>query len=118
MFARTLLQPKEIDVFMRNWKLFGFKKAWSWSGYSAYLKQAVMFLLVVVSLLYAGSDFANALENRYKDDISSKDTEIIELRSLLATCLTENSAGQLLKIGDDYFLCGISPLGSFGQKGR
>ena len=98
--------------------MFGFRKAWVWSGYSDKLRPAVLFLIFVTAILYGSSDFANAMEEKYHEKIAYQDAVIEELQSLLAACVTDNSAGKLLKIGEAYYLCGISPLGSFEQKGR
>lgn len=105
-------------MFMRNWRSFGFRKAWEWSGYSDKVRPVVLFFIFVIALLYGGSDFANATEEKYREKIAHQDAVIEKLQSLLAACVTDNSAGKLLKIGESYYLCGISPLGSFEQKGR
>lgn len=105
-------------MFVRNWRLFGFKKAWKWSGHNDELRTIGLFFILIAALLYGGSDFANATEEKYREKIAHQDAVIEKLQSLLAACVTDNSAGKLLKIGESYYLCGISPLGSFEQKGR
>lgn len=104
-----------LSNFIHHWKTFGVKRAFQWSGLARYLRQVLLFLLLVLAFLYASSDFANEIRKEQVSEIISQKLEIAALRDIVALCVRDG-AGGVLKIGDDYFLCGISPLGSFASR--
>ena len=82
------------------------------------VKKVLTAVLVTLAAIYWLSDTANAMntsaEARVSAELSRAVSEKEAMRAIVATCIGGNSsAGNLLKIGDEYFLCGLSPLGSF-----
>jgi hypothetical protein len=104
-----------LNDFRHNWKKFGFRKAFQWAGLSGLLRKVLLFILLVLALLYASSDYANSIRREQLSEVVSQGLEIAALRDIVALCVNDGARG-VLKIGEEYFLCGISPLGSFASR--
>lgn len=91
--------------------------AWSMSGlrwHAHKVIRAMAFLLCVVGVFYLISSEANSAQavadNRVAAKVTQQASEIEMLRSIVAACLKDNTGGAL-KIGDDWYLCGITQIG-------
>lgn len=96
------------------------KRCWQMAGLQNATKKAAniaAFILCAVGCLYLMSDAANALgtasDNQSAAIISKQKADIEALTKIVATCLSDDHTGKPLKIGDEWFLCGLSPLGSY-----
>ena len=65
------------------------------------------WLIGVVGVLYLLSDYANASASNEK---AKQATYVAGLEKIVAACLSD-STGKPVKIGDEWFLCGIVPIG-------
>lgn len=95
-----------------NLRRNGMARAWEISGMADIGDKAVgavCMAIAVISVLYLLSDHANAAgaqaEARHAGEIEA-------LKQIVAACLSD-STGRPLRIGDDWFLCGITHIGSF-----
>lgn len=91
--------------------------AWAMSGLKFHAHKvirAMAFLLCVAGVLFLLSVEANSAQavadNRVAAKVSQQAGEIEELRQIVAACLKDNTGGAL-KIGDDWYLCGITQIG-------
>lgn len=108
-----------IDFFFYRSKGFNVKTALRLSAtQNKRIWAAVKFIIVVSAFVYLISDMANATvaTSDIREETISQNAEIEALRKIVGACVSDSSAGGLLKIGEEYYLCGISPLGSFGSR--
>lgn len=74
---------------------------------TARLVALVCWFIGVVGVLYLLSDYANASAS----DEKAKQAEYVAgLEKIVAACLSD-STGKPVMIGDEWFLCGIVPIG-------
>lgn len=97
----------------------GVRNAWSISGMPSAMQRIRAFLgavMLVASILFLLSEQANAInlaaDSRAASTVSQQQAYIAGLEKIVAACVTDN-IGQPLRIGDEWFLCLISPLGNF-----
>jgi len=117
----TLLPGHNYTRVVDYWILrkTGLRDAWRVSGMhdvSDRLVGVVMTTIAIALVGYMISDKANAMSIEADQRVSAATGEqsqyVQGLEKIVAACVTD-SGGQLVKIGNEYFLCGISPLGSF-----
>lgn len=93
--------------------------AWSMSGLKFHAHKVinlVAFIFCALGILWLISAEANSAQavadNRVAAKLSQQASEIDELRKIVAACLKDNTGGAL-KIGDDWYLCGITQIGQW-----
>lgn len=93
--------------------------AWTMSGLrfrSDKLIEWASVAIVVACCLFLLSESANsaatATDNRAAAKINQQAGEIAELRKIVAACLSD-STGKPVVIGGEWFLCGITSIGTF-----
>ena len=83
----------------------GLRNAWQLSGMPEFtmsvLKYAGAVALAFGLWLLTG--------HRVDAAVANKDAEIVELRKIVAACVGDKYG--TLKIGDEWFICGIDPIG-------
>lgn len=89
------------------------------SGLDQYYDKAMTVLKWIVftcSVLYLMSAQSNATElastTRVQSQLTSQEAEIIALRKIVASCLSD-ATGKHIAIGNSHYLCGITHLGDF-----
>lgn len=103
-----------------HYKRIGLKNAWQLAGMDHVLDQAkamLGILLFIVCTAFLLSEKANALndaaDNRAASKITKQAEYIAGLEKIVASCLSDAHLGKPIKIGDEWFLCSIQPLGRF-----
>lgn len=93
----------------QNLRARGLSRAWEISGMPEVgdkLVAIVCWIVGIAGVLYLLSDYANAAQANQSGSAYTK-----SLENLVAGCLSEK--GRAIQIGDEWFVCGIYPLGSF-----
>lgn len=104
-----------ISAFLFHWKTFGFRKAFQWARLAAPLRRLLLLVLFISAILLTFSEYAGTVRKEQASEVISQGLEIAALRDIVALCINDGARG-VLKIGEEYFLCGISPLGSFASR--
>lgn len=104
------------------YRKLGVKNAWELAGMDDVLdviKHYATIILICICVILLLSEQANAIneaaDNKAAARIKKKDEYIAALESILSKCVSDSSAGNPIKIGDEWFLCGIQPLGKFSR---
>ena len=94
-------------------------RCWQISGMPYLAKKAAdiaAFVVLVGGFLYLTSEHANssgvAASNQSAATIQQQAEVIAGMSKILDACLS-NSTGKPVKIGDEWFLCGIQPIGRY-----
>ena len=94
-------------------------RCWQISGMPYLAKKATdiaAFVVLVGGFLYLTSEHANsngvAPSNQAAITIQQQAEVIAGMSKILDACLS-NSTGKPVKIGDEWFLCGIQPIGKY-----
>lgn len=94
-------------------------RCWQISGMPYLAKKAAdiaAFVVLVGGFLYLTSEHANsngvAPSNQDAITIQQQAEVIAGMSKILDACLS-NSTGKPVKIGDEWFLCGIQPIGRY-----
>lgn len=95
-------------------------RCWQMAGLQYITRKAAQiaaFIFCVAGCLYLMSDAANALgvaaDNQSSATISKQKADIEALTKIVATCLSDDHTGKPLQIGDEWFLCGLTPIGTY-----
>lgn len=94
-------------------------RCWQISGMPYLAKKAAdiaAFVVLVGGFLYLTSEHANssgvAASNQSAATIQQQAEVIAGMSKILDACLSD-STGKPVKIGDEWFLCGIQPIGRY-----
>lgn len=101
------------------YRKLGCTKAWEMAGMEVVAEKAkniVLLLAMICCITFLLSEKANAIseeaDSRVMAKVKNQAEYIKGLEKIVAACLSD-SHGKPLAIGDEWFLCGIVPIGSF-----
>lgn len=93
---------------------------WRMSGmwmYEQAIKKVASLIVVTLGALYLMSSAANAVvdysDNKSATKIKQQQSEIAELKKIVAACLGDSKIGGTILIGDEWFFCGLTSIGKF-----